>query len=39
MLSMWHQMGVVALLSPLVGIVPAFMGAAYAIRPSESSSR
>jgi hypothetical protein len=36
MLSMLHQMSIVALLSLLVSVVPAVMGAAYAFRPSEA---
>ena len=36
MLSMLHQMSIVALLSLLVGVVPVFMGAAFAIRPNEA---
>ena len=36
MLSMLNQMSIVALLSLLIGIVPAGMGAVFAIRPSEA---
>ena len=35
MLNLVRQMGGVAMLSVLVAIVPVFMGAAYALRPTE----
>jgi hypothetical protein len=35
MLNVFHQMGIVALFSVIVGVTPMFLGASYAFRPTE----